>query len=154
MTGTILLTGGTGKSAIPLASRLKRRNIPVLLTSRKAQSAGPAGFRTVRFDWFDETTYTNPFDEDKNIDTVYVIVPPPTPGFDTTALVKKLIDLARQRGVGRFLLMSAANLEKGAEYAQGQIHAYLDTIGVDYAVLKPSWFFGTYLVLSLLSNPL
>ena len=145
MTGTTLLTGGTGKTAIPLANKLQSHNIPVLLASRKAQSAGPAGFKTVRFDWFDEATYANPFDKDKNIDTVYIIIPSPIPraGFDTVALVKKFIDLARQKGVERFLLLSASRIDKGAEFTpHGQIHAYLDTIGVDYAVLRPSRFFG------------
>ena len=148
MTGTILLTGGTGKTAIPLANKLQSHNILVLLASRKAQFAGPVGFKTVRFDWFDEATYANPFDKDKNIDTVYIIIPPAIPGFDTIALVKKFIDLAMQRGVERFLLMSGAGVDKGAEFTpHGQIHAYLDTIGVDYAVLRPSRFFGAGFVL-------
>ena len=144
MTGTILLTGGTGKTASRIADKLQSRNIPVLLASRNVKSSGPSGFKAVRFDWYDVETYNNPFDEDKNIDTVYIVLPHLVPGVDTTALVKKFIDLAKGKGIGRFLLMSAAGIEKGAEFVpQGLVHAHLDAIGVDYAVLKPSWFFGT-----------
>jgi uncharacterized protein YbjT (DUF2867 family) len=143
MTGTVLLTGGTGKTASIIANKLQRRNVSILLASRKAQSGAPAGFRAVTFDWYDESTYVHPFDEDKNIDTVYIVIPYPSPGRDTTASVKKFIDLATARGVKRFLLMSTASAEKGSEISHGQIHAYLDVIGVDYAVLRPTIFFGT-----------
>ena len=148
MTGTILLTGGTGKTASRIADKLQSRNIPVLLASLDVKSSGPAGFKAVRFDWYDVETYSNPFDEDKNIDTVYIVFPYLVPGVDAIAMVKKFIDFAKGRGIGRFLLMSAAGVEKGL-VPQGLIHAHLDAIGVDYAVLKPSWFFGT-LICSLL----
>lgn len=144
MTGTILLTGGTGKTASRIAKHLQTRNVPVLLTSRKGQAGVPAGFKGVTFDWADESTYNNPFNEDQNIETIYIVVPPPSPAYDGFKLTNKFIDVAKEKGVKRFVLLSASIVEKGG-FAHGQVHAHLDSIGVDYAVLKPSWFFNNFL---------
>ena len=142
MTGTILLTGGTGKTASRIAKRLQEKGIPFLLTSRKGQAAIPAEYKGVEFDWFKESTFENPFIKEK-IETVYIVFPSFDPAYDSVALVKKFIDLAKERGVKRFLLLTATMIEKGGP-AHGQIHAHLDTIDVDYAVLRPSRFFSEY----------
>jgi len=151
MTGTVLLTGGTGKTSSRIADKLQKLNIPVLLTSRKGQAGAPAGQKAVKFDWYDEATHLNPFNEDKNIDTVYLIIVP-RPDSDAVAIVKKFIELAREKGVKRFLLMSASVMEKGGPAPQGQIHAHLESIGVDYGVLRPSWFFGNFLTTSTIKT--
>ena len=36
--------------------------------------------------------------------------------------------------------MSGVTVEKGSMALQGQLHAYLEAIGVDYAVLRPTFF--------------
>lgn len=144
MTGTTLLIGGSGKTPSRIASKLGSRGIPVLLTSRKGQAGVPAGYKGVTFDWFDESTYSKPFEADSNIDTIYIVLPPPTTTADWIALSKKFIDFAKAKGVNRFLLMSVSQIEKGGP-AHGQIHEYLDTIGVDYAVLRPSWFYSNFI---------
>ena len=142
MTGTIFLTGGAGKTVTPIASKLQTLNIPVLLSSRRGQAGVPTGFKAVTFDWYNEATHTNPFDEDKNIEAVYIVFPHPVPTKDSVASVKHFVDLARKKGVNKFVLMSGSISEKGGPAPQGQLHAYLEDIGVDYAVLRPSFFFG------------
>ena len=142
MAGTIFLTGGAGKTASRIASKLQTLNIPVLLSSRKGQAGVPASFKAVTFNWFDEATHVHPFDEDENIKVVYIVVPDPVPAQDSAASVKQFIDLARKKGVNKFVLMSGVTVEKGSMAPQGQLHAYLEAIGVDYAVLRPTFFFG------------
>lgn len=41
--------------------------------------------------------------------------------------------------------MSATVCEKGGSGTVGRVHAYLDAIGVNYAVLWPSWFFTNFI---------
>ncbi|KAF8156986.1 hypothetical protein B0H34DRAFT_675345 [Crassisporium funariophilum] len=78
----------------------------------------------------------NPFQADANIDRVYLIAPPVT---DALTYVKPFIDLAVDKGVKRFVLLSATTTEPGS-FGSGFNHQYLLDIGVDYAVLRPTWF--------------
>lgn len=136
---TILLTGGTGKTGIALAHLLHQANHKILLTSRSGTVPQP--FHGVRFDWFDADTYNNPFEAAGTdpIDHIYLVAPPGV--FDCLPLVKAFIDLAISKSVKRFVLLSAALLGSG-DPATGKVHEYLAGLGVDYCVLRPSWFFG------------
>ncbi|KAJ7731109.1 hypothetical protein DFH07DRAFT_755774 [Mycena maculata] len=137
---TILLTGGTGKSATPLAKLLLEANHPVLLANRSGNV--PAPFKGARFDWLDTSTYKIPFEADSNIDRVYIIAPGVTDMFPP---MKAFIDFAVERGVKRFVLLSAGLLEPGGP-AMGKAHEYLDTLNVEYCALRPSWFFDNFVV--------
>jgi festuclavine dehydrogenase len=139
----ILLTGGTGKTASRIAKLLQQRNIAVLVASRKGQAGVPAGFTGVQFDFHDQSTWQNPFSTGQAINTVYLVGPQQDPADESAERTKKFIDFAKERGVRRFLLLSASIIEKGG-VAHGQVHAYLEEIGVDYAVIRPSWFFGVF----------
>ena len=145
MTGTILITGGTGKTGSRIANKLASRNISFLVTSRNGQSRVnvPAGkpIKAVSFDWFDATTYINPFNEDKDIDSVYLVF---APAGDLAQAVKAFIDFAKTKGVKKFVLLSGVYSEKGDPSPHGQVHAYLDASGLDYAVLRPTWFFSKF----------
>ncbi|KAJ6496888.1 hypothetical protein DFH09DRAFT_1001993 [Mycena vulgaris] len=138
---TILLTGGTGKSATPLAKLLLNANQRVLLANRSGKI--PAPFTGVQFDWLDASTYKNPFEADARIDRVYLVAPPV---FDMLPMMKAFIDYAIERGVKRFVLMSASLLEAGAPM-MGQVHEYLASFAVEYCVLRPSWFFDNLVLL-------
>jgi uncharacterized protein YbjT (DUF2867 family) len=133
---TILLTGGTGKTAIPLAKLLLQANQPVILANRSGKVPEP--FRGTRFDWLDASTYSIPFEVDDKIDRVYIIAPPI---LDMVPPMKAFIDVAITKGVVRFVLLSSSMLEAGGP-AMGQVHQYLSALGVQYCVLRPSWFFG------------
>ena len=50
MTGTVFLTGGTGKTLTRIASRLQSLDVSVLLASRKGQAGVPTGYDGVKFD--------------------------------------------------------------------------------------------------------
>ncbi|KAJ7636665.1 hypothetical protein FB45DRAFT_788769, partial [Roridomyces roridus] len=140
---TILLTGATGKTATPLAKLLLASNHPLLLATRSGRV--PAPFTGVPFDWFDSTTHRNPFDaataNGSPIDRVYLVAPS-TP--DTLGVMRPFIELARDKGVRRFVLLSAGILEPGGE-AMGKVHEYLSELpGVEFCALRPSWFFDNW----------
>lgn len=134
---TILLTAGTGKTAIRIARLLKDANQPVLLTSRKG--VVPEPFKGVKFDWLDPSTFENVFTADPNIDRIYLVSP--AGSIDPLPPMKPFLDLAVKKGVNRFVLLSASALEAGHP-AMGKVHEYLLSLKVDYAVIRPSWFFG------------
>ncbi|KAF8157094.1 hypothetical protein B0H34DRAFT_712106, partial [Crassisporium funariophilum] len=139
---TFFITGGTGKTGLTLARLLEEANHPVLIASRKG--AAPAPFKAVTFDWFNPATFENPFKADANIDRVYLIGPPVG---DALTHVKPFIDHAVSKGVKRFVLLSATIFEPGpGSFGTGFIHQYLLDIGVDYVVLRPTWFIQNFAV--------
>ncbi|KAF9041892.1 NAD(P)-binding protein [Hymenopellis radicata] len=142
---SILLTGGTGQTGLRLARLLHAANKPIILASRK----GPGvAFPGVKFDWYDPSTFEAPFAVDPNIKSVYLVAPGGSP--DPFTPMKPFIDLAVEKGVTRFVLLSASLLEPGG-LGMGQVHAYLTTLGVDYCVLRPTWFFENFLTIHLRS---
>ena len=137
---TILVTGGTGKTGLLLSRLLKEANHSVLITSRSGTAPSP--YKAVKFDWFDSETFENPFKADSSIDRVYLIAPAVV---DQLTIVKPFIDLAISKGVKRFVLLSASQVDIGSP-PMGKIHEYLLDVKVDYAVLRPTWFMRTYLL--------
>ncbi|KAF9482669.1 NAD(P)-binding protein [Pholiota conissans] len=132
---TILVTGGRGKTGIALSKLLHEAKLPFVIASRSGQA--PAPYKAVTFDWTDPTTYENPFKADPNIDRIYVVGPEGV--YDALPAVKPFINFARTKGVKRFVLLSASQLEAGTPFL-GTVHQYLIDIGVEYAVLRPTWF--------------
>ncbi|KAG5654550.1 hypothetical protein H0H81_000075 [Sphagnurus paluster] len=131
---TTLLTGGTGKIGIILARLLTDANHSVLLASRSGKVPEP--FKGVAFDWFDRSTWENSFKVDSNIDRIYLVGPSV---LNMLSIVKDFIELAITKGVVRFVLVSASTLPRGGPH-MGQVHHYLSERGVEYAVLRPTWF--------------
>lgn len=132
---TILITGGTGKTGTALAQRLQRENIPVLIASRSGKAPEP--LKAVTFDWTDPATFDNPFKAASDIKGVYILTP--SAALDILDHVKTFVSLARSKGVKRFVLLSASMIEAG-QSELGQIHQYLIDSGIEYTVLRPTWF--------------
>ncbi len=135
---TILLTGGTGQIATRIARLLKEANQPVLLTSHKG--VVPESFKDVKFDWYDPSTFENVFTADPNIGRVYLVAPRATS--KVFPPMKAFIDLAVQKGVKRFVVLTTATMTDDYSLMGPKVHEYLLSLNVDYAVLRPSWFFG------------
>ncbi|KAK0435712.1 hypothetical protein EV421DRAFT_1892502 [Armillaria borealis] len=112
---TILLTGGTGKTATRIARLLKDAHQSVLLTSRK--DVLPEPFK-------DPLTLENVITTDPNIDRIYPVAPPAT----------------AEKGAKRFVLLTASTMTDGYPLMGLKAHEYLLPLDVDYAVLRPSWF--------------
>lgn len=131
---TTLITGGTGKVGGRLAKLLHSDNHPVLIATRTGKASEP--FQAVSFDFTDPTTHRNPFEVDPNIDRIFLIIPDI---FDTMPFYKPFINLAISKGVKRFVLVTSTQAKPG-DPSQGVIHQYLLDTGVDFTVLRPTWF--------------
>ncbi|KAH0287494.1 NAD(P)-binding protein [Aureobasidium namibiae CBS 147.97] len=132
---TILLTGGTGKTSLRLASFLHSASIPVLLTSRRGPSAS-SFYPTVQFDWNDSSTWSNPFSTASDISAIYLLSGELS---DPAPIINAFIDLAMSKGVKRFVVCSGSSCEYGGPF-HGKIWQNLDESKLEYAVLRPSWF--------------
>jgi festuclavine dehydrogenase len=134
----VLVLGGTGKVASRVASRLKSANIPSLVASRSGWA--PEGHLGVKFDWLDKATWKKSLSVVPTVPAVFIVVQ----GFvDPSAMVKEFIDLAREHGVERFVLLSQSPVDENGP-AFGRIHRYLLELGkkgnIGWAVLRPTWF--------------
>jgi festuclavine dehydrogenase len=134
---SILVTGGRGKTSSRLSALLHEAKIPFVVASRSKDASSP--YQQTYFDWSSEKTY-EPLLQSTSFKAAY-LVPPPTG--DLVERMKAFIDLARSYQVKRFVLLSASVLEAGGP-GQGQIHQYLLTLGVEYTILRPSWFQGRW----------
>ncbi|KAF9037842.1 NAD(P)-binding protein [Hymenopellis radicata] len=129
-----------------LARLLQAANKTTILASRKGDA--PAPFTAVKFDWHDPATFENPFTADPKIESIYLVSP--AGSADPFGAMKPFIDLAVQKGVKRFVLLSASSLDAGGP-ATGKVHEYLIKLGVDYFVIRPTWFHENFVTMHLLS---
>ena len=147
----IIVTGGTGKTGIRIAALLKQANIPFVLTSRKGQAGAP-GLPAVTFEWGDSSTFPNPFqDISERVSAVYLVGPQAIS--DAAGSVNSFIDYAvKEHGVNRFVMAGGTLLQKGHELGLGKVWTHLDDIGVEYCVLRLTWFMGVHPSLRLFSR--
>ncbi|KAL8869927.1 MAG: hypothetical protein Q9174_003905 [Haloplaca sp. 1 TL-2023] len=135
----ILLTGGTGKTSTHIAKLLSSSSIPYILASRSGNATVPNS-KACKFDWNDESTWSNPWSVYEDIKAVWLVAAGLA---DPMAVLKSFIDMARSRGVKRFVLLTATVIEKGA-WGGGQVHEYLEGLGhkdrVEWCVVRPTWF--------------
>lgn len=134
---TILLIGGTGKTATRVATSLNAINKPFLLASRHPEEA-PSELPAIKFDWTDEITWAKPFGED--IEAIYMMEPQIAQPW---VLMIKFVDYAKEQGVRRFVLCGSTTTTYGQE-GMGKVWEYYATSGLDYCVLRPPWFMGEY----------
>jgi len=147
---TILVTGGTGKTGSRLANILHAAGHPIVVTSRSgtvpSSLANAQNVHAVKFNWLDSTTYLNTFttlpSSFSPIDRMYLVAPIGQ-SEDLLSVTKEFIDLAVTKGVKRFVLLSGTHTEKGGPDI-GKIHEYLDQKGVEYFVLRPTWFMENF----------
>ncbi|KAJ2915389.1 hypothetical protein MD484_g5024, partial [Candolleomyces efflorescens] len=139
---TTFITGGASQIGVGLAHLLRQADRSVLFGSRAGR--GTDGFTWVPFDWNDPSTYENAFKREdiKPVESVYVL---PPVGIDPLPQVTPFIDLAIEKGVKRFVLISASDAVKGGP-EMGAVHGYLEKVVlekrglVDYVALRPTWF--------------
>ncbi|KAL8731770.1 MAG: hypothetical protein Q9166_003217 [cf. Caloplaca sp. 2 TL-2023] len=139
-TPAVLLTGGTGKTSTRIANLLSSTSIPHILASRSGAlpSLYPASkAQGCKFDWDDESTWSNPWDIYPDIAAVWLV----TPGLlDPLPVVKKFVEMAKSTGTKRFVLLTASPIEKGGPIG-GKSHEWLaDEAGVEWCVVRPTWF--------------
>lgn len=154
-----LLIGGTGKTAIRLARLLQNNNHQFILTSRRGQSGSPQDMAAVRFDWTDKESWEEPFNYQfaggEKIKAIYLVQPMFSEPWKPMI---EFIDYAyKEKGVGRFVLVGGTSSEIG-KAGMGLVWEHFLKIGVDYCVIRPSWFMGMFLFfcpcLSLKASPI
>lgn len=138
--GSILLTGGTGKISSRITPLLASNGDTVLVASRSGKCPSLPNTIGVKFDWFDPATYTNPFSHSQ-VNTIFLIAPPI---MDCLPPMKGFIDLAVQKGVKRLVLLSGSLLEVGDGPMMAQVSKYISLLGVEWTVLRPSWFMENF----------
>jgi festuclavine dehydrogenase len=78
------------------------------------------------------------------IDRIYLVAPM---AWDV-GMMNDFIDFAREKGVNKFLLLSASQSEAGGP-SLGQVHAHLKKLGaqceVQWIVIRPTWFIGRFI---------
>lgn len=141
---TILITGSSGKTARRVADILRSRDHEILIASRSGQDVGVGLMSAgVRFDWTEPSTFVFPYAhalaQRNPITAIYLVTQPGN--MDPISIMKPFIDVAREHGVKRFVLLSAIR-EDETTPGTGQVHKYLKEIGVEWAVLRPTWFMG------------
>jgi uncharacterized protein YbjT (DUF2867 family) len=126
---TILLLGGTGKTARRLAPRLRAAGATVRTAARADAD--------VRFDWDDPSTHDAAL---VGVDAVYVVSP--TMRLDHAPTVIAFLDRAQAAGVTHVTMLSA----RGVDHAppEAALRAIeLDLLrrdGLTVAILRPGWF--------------
>lgn len=137
---TILITGSSGKTARRLAALLKPSH-QILIASRSG--ADIDGNPAVKFDWTDPVTYANPYShpqaQESPVKAIYLVSQPGN--MNPFGIMKPFIDTAKAHGVERFVLLSAIR-EDETTPGTGKVHAFLKGLGVEWAVLRPTWFMG------------
>lgn len=141
----VLLTGGTGKTSVRIARFLQDAKIPFVLASRKARDAAPSGMPATRFDWLDSSTFVHPFQHEfhdgESISAVFLVAPEVT---DPASPMNAFVDYAiKEHGVKRFVLMAGSSAEPGGHHV-GKVWQHFLDIGVEYCVLRPTWFMGGF----------
>ncbi|KAJ0115844.1 hypothetical protein J7T55_004013 [Diaporthe amygdali] len=152
--GTVLLTGGTGKVGLCIAKLCQTSSTPYLVASRSSSSAtASTPHPTVKFDWLDRTTWSNPFitaTKTSPITAIYLISPPI---FEASTIMNDFINLAREQyGVKRFVLQSATSIEAGGPVFGGTVKYLqeLEAAGkVGFGIMRPTWFMDNWAEQSL-----
>lgn len=118
-----LIIGGTGKTGRRVADRLKAEGHPVRIGSRSA---------TPSFDWNNEKGWDAALD---GVSAVYITYAPDLAMPGATDAIQALVDLAKQKGVTRLVLLSG----RGEEEAQA-CEEIVQTSGLDWTIVRASWF--------------
>lgn len=140
----VLITGSSGKTSGRIARLLEDANIPFLLISRRGEDAAPPGMSAIKFNWVDSSTFRDPFEYKfpggEKISTVYLVAPSiPDPAQPMNAFIDYAV---KDHGVRRFVLIGGTTSRPGDSYI-GKVWLHLLDVGVEYCVLRPTWFMGT-----------
>lgn len=132
-TRSILLLGGTGKTARRIAPRLAAAGVEVRTAARSAAD--------VTFDWDDPIGHADAL---AGIDAVYLV--PPSLRLDFAPLVTAFLDRAEAAGVHHVTFLSA----RGVDHLPPEVPlraVELDLAGREafsHSVLRPAWFMQNF----------
>ncbi|ENN86401.1 hypothetical protein RHSP_19501 [Rhizobium freirei PRF 81] len=122
-TSTIAIIGGMGKTGGRVAERLKERDIKARAVSRSTEP---------RFDWQDRSTWHQALE---GASAAYVTFQPDLAVAWAAEAIGAFAKTAAEVGVGHIVLLSGRG-EDGAIHSEEKLKA----VGIDYTVLRASWF--------------
>jgi uncharacterized protein YbjT (DUF2867 family) len=128
VTAPVLVIGGTGTTGSRVAIALRARDFPARVASRRVAPG------RVRFDWADPRTHSPALD---GVRGVYLVAPVGVA--DPAPLVAPFLDVAREHGVRRVVLLSSSAVPEGAP-GLGELHRMVREGVPEPTVLRPSWF--------------
>ena len=120
---TILILGANGKTGGRIAQRLEAAGLPVRRGSRAAIPA---------FDWEDRSTWDAALD---GVHAVYISYQPDLAVPGALETVQAFTDLAVRNGVRKLVLLSGRG-----EHEAEQAERVVQNSGVDWTILRASWF--------------
>jgi uncharacterized protein YbjT (DUF2867 family) len=126
---TILLLGGTGKTARRIAPRLRDAGVDVRTASRSGAD--------VRFDWDDVSTHDAAL---AGVEALYLV--PPALRMDAAPAVAAFLDRAQAAGVAHVTFLSARGVELAPpDLMLRAIEKDLEARAtLTYSILRPGWF--------------
>jgi uncharacterized protein YbjT (DUF2867 family) len=130
---TVLVVGGTGTTGSRVAAALRGQGVPVRVTSRRPTNG------QIRFEWADPHSHADALD---GVRSVYLVAPVGVA--DPAPLVAPFLDLARERGVRRVVLLGSSAVPEGAP-GLGELHRMVRASVPEPTVLRPSWFMQNFL---------
>lgn len=100
----------------------------------------------VKFDFNDQSTYDAPFEHkfpnNEKISAVYLV---PPQAEDPAAAMNAFADHATTKhGIKRFIMVTGSTTEKDQLIGHAPTWKHLDEMGVEYSVLRATWFMGIF----------
>lgn len=137
MTRTLFITGATGNVGAPLVEQLVDENVDVIagVRSREDIDALPDGVKARKFDFLDEATWPEAFE---GVNGLFIVRPPPISNVRET--INPSIERALAAGVDHVVTLSLLGAEKNPVVPHRKIETYVESTGVRYTHLRPSFF--------------
>lgn len=145
----VLVIGGTGKTGKRVGRQLAARGVTARIATRTPGAPGEREI-PVAFEWRDPVTYRAALD---GVEAVFMV--PPTFAVDYVPQVELLLDEARAAAVTRVVLLSARGAAIGDHIPMRGAEQKLAACGLEYTILRPSWFnqnFSEYFLLDPVRN--
>jgi len=96
----------------------------------------------VKFDWFDPSTHSALFNIlPTPINAIFIVAPPVVNQLPLTAA---FLTLALSHNVRRFVLLSGSVLPVGDGPMMAAVSQHFVSLGVEYAILRPTWFMENF----------
>ncbi len=139
MSKTVLLTGATGKVGQEVLKALKQTGATIKAAVRDLAKAESLGVEGVKFDFDEKATWASALG---GVDALYLVTPPFHPR--EVEIGKAIVDAAVAAGVQKIVKLSAMGAENADAFAHKAVDAYVAQAGVDYTILKPSFFMQNF----------
>ncbi len=142
MSGTILVTGATGRTGSELVKLLVAQGIPVRAATRTPEMAAARWGGTVgavAFDFDRPETFAPAV---QGVEKLFLIARPADNHSDQAAI--PLVDEARKQGVTHIVNLTAMGAEQDETFALRVLERYIEASGIAFTHLRPNWFMQNF----------